>query len=181
MACKSSSMTELASCGATNREGPCARTANFAPSQLALEAAHSSRALLGQHAIQRPGARIAAYSPRDACAAVADARSVWRDRTTNRGSADERLLPDACGSGPCRSGIRPGDWTTGWGPSRVGAHNLDPDFLMWDIHRELELAKALNSGAIALDGLPALCRDFPNWLALEFFTRSKSARPATAE
>ena len=74
-----------------------------------------------------------------------------------------------------------GDWATGWGPSRVGAHNLDPDFLMWDIHRELELAKALNSGAIALDGLPALCRDFPNWLALEFFTRSKSARPATAE
>ena len=46
---------------------------------------------------------------------------------------------------------------------------------------ELAMEQALRSGEIALDGLAALCRDFPGWLALGFFTRPQPARPATLE
>ena len=44
--------------------------------------------------------------PGDAGAAVAVTRSVWRDRTTNRGAVGERLLPDASGARSRRSGDR---------------------------------------------------------------------------
>lgn len=128
-----------------------------------------------------------------------------------------------------------GDWAKRWGHAEIGAHNLDPDFLLWDMHRgiaverlpagrtvvkialtgaclraywlvleqpepslcltdpgfdvdlfvtadtvalhrvwvgELEMAKALRSKSIVLDGPSALRRAFPNWLALGFYARS---------
>ena len=170
-----------------------------------------------------------------------EAFGVIERRTGERQTSGYYLTP--AGQDLAGVAIALGDWANEWGHSRIGAHNLDPDFLMWDIHREivlerlplgrtvvridltgacqrpywlvlerpesslclvdpgleidlfvtadtiaihkvwvgeLELANALSSGAIALDGLPALCRDFPTWLALGFFTRSKSARLATA-
>lgn len=131
--------------------------------------------------------------------------------------------------------IRLGDWAKQWGYAEIGPHNLDPDFLLWDMHRgivverlpekrivvqieltgahqrlywlvlespepslclvdpgfevdllmtadtvtlhrvwtgELELAKALRSRAIVLDGPEVLRRAFPGWLALGFYARS---------
>lgn len=127
-----------------------------------------------------------------------------------------------------------GDWAKRWGHTQIGSHNLDPDFLLWDMHRgiivdrlpaqrtvvrieltgscsrvywlvlerpepslclvdpgfdvdlfvtadtaalhrvwvgELDVAKALRSGAIVLDGPAALRRTFPGWLALGFYAR----------
>jgi DNA-binding HxlR family transcriptional regulator len=131
-----------------------------------------------------------------------------------------------------------GDWARQWGHAEIGAHNLDPGFLLWDIHRgivverlperrvvarivltgaherhywlvlerpepslclvdpglevdlvvtadtvalhrvwvgELDLARALTTGAIALDGPAELRRRFPEWLALGFFARRLTA------
>jgi DNA-binding HxlR family transcriptional regulator len=132
-----------------------------------------------------------------------------------------------------------GEWARQWGHAEIREQNLDPDFLLWDIHRdilverlpelsvvvridltgaheqsywlvlerpepslclvdpgmevdisvvadtvalhrvwvgELDFAKALTNGAIALDGPPELRRAFPGWLAMGFFTR----QPATS-
>jgi DNA-binding HxlR family transcriptional regulator len=131
-----------------------------------------------------------------------------------------------------------GAWAKEWGYADIQDRLLDPDFLLWDMHRgivverlperrvvvrvdlvgarersywlvmerpepslclvdpgmevdllmtadtvalhrvwvgELDLAKALTTGAITLEGAPELRRAFPGWLALGFYAR----QPAT--
>ena len=34
--------------------------------------------------------------------------------------------------------LRLGDWGQRWANVEIGSHNLDPDLLMWDIHRRLD-------------------------------------------
>jgi DNA-binding HxlR family transcriptional regulator len=133
--------------------------------------------------------------------------------------------------------VKLGEWASRWGYAAIGEHNLDPDFLLWDMHRgivverlperrivvriiltgaherrywlvlerpepslclidpgfdddlivtadtvalhrvwvgEVDLAKALTTGAVALDGPAELRRAFPGWLALGFFTRRRA-------
>lgn len=133
-----------------------------------------------------------------------------------------------------RVAVRLGEWARQWGYAAIAPGNLDPDFLLWDIRRginidnlpdgrttlridltgacrrpywlvlerpepslcltdpgfeidlhvtadtvalhriwvgEEDLAHALTTGRITLDGPPHLRRAFPTWLALGYFTR----------
>ena len=134
--------------------------------------------------------------------------------------------------------LRLGDWGQRWANVDLGSQHLDPDLLMWDIHRrldterlperrviiqieltgshqkrywlvlerpmasicwtdpffevdlvvradtmalhrvwvgQLELATALRTGQITLEGPPDLCRAFPEWLMLSVFVEREKA------
>jgi DNA-binding HxlR family transcriptional regulator len=158
------------------------------------------------------------------------------ERRTERALESSRYFLTPAGQELAEVAVQLGDWAKRWGHSEIAAHNLDPDFLLWDMHRgivverlppgrtvvqiiltgaclrsywlvlerpepsfcltdpgfdvdvvvtadtialhrvwtgEADLAVAISSGAIALDGPPALRRDFPGWLALGFYARPK--------
>jgi DNA-binding HxlR family transcriptional regulator len=165
-------------------------------------------------------------------------RSGVVERATDPGRGEGGYRLTAAGQELAAVAVQLGEWAKRWGHAEIGTHNLDPDFLLWDIHRgivverlpahrvvvrialtgarerdywlllerpepslclvdpgldvdlvvtadtialhrvwvgELDLAKALTVGSIALDGPATLRRAFPEWLALGFFVRRQSA------
>lgn len=59
-----------------------------------------------------------------------------------------------------------GDWGARWGEVEIGPHNLDPDFLLWDIHRRIEVDRLPDTRVVARFDLTGACqRSF--WLVLE--------------
>ena len=59
-----------------------------------------------------------------------------------------------------------GDWARTWGHSEIGLHNLDPDFLVWDMHRGI-VSDRLPAGrtVVQLNLTGACTRSY--WLILE--------------
>jgi DNA-binding HxlR family transcriptional regulator len=162
---------------------------------------------------------------------------IERHETGGRGT-EYQLTP--AGKELAEIAILMGDWAVRWADIDIGAHNVDPDLLMWDMHRrihldrlpdcrvvvrfeltgarlasywlllerpepslclfdpgfdvdlyvtadtvalhrvwmgQMDLAKALRDGQIALDGPAPLRRAFPSWLALGFYAlRQQGAR-----
>jgi DNA-binding HxlR family transcriptional regulator len=62
--------------------------------------------------------------------------------------------------------LRLGDWGQRWANVEIGSHNLDPDLLMWDIHRRLD-SESLPEGrtVVQVDLTGAHRKSY--WLVLE--------------
>ena len=59
-----------------------------------------------------------------------------------------------------------GDWARKWGHSEIGAHNLDPDFLLWDMHRGINVDHLPAGRTVVQITLTGACsRSY--WLVLE--------------
>jgi DNA-binding HxlR family transcriptional regulator len=59
-----------------------------------------------------------------------------------------------------------GDWAQRWGEVEISEKNLDPDLLLWDIHRRIEIDKLPDRRVVAqVDLVGALSKSY--WLVLE--------------
>jgi DNA-binding HxlR family transcriptional regulator len=89
---------------------------------------------------------------------------IERRHNELRGTSSYHLTPS--GQDLAEVAIVLGDWAKRWGHAQIGAQNLDPDFLMWDIHREIVLDRIpLGRTVVRIDLIGACQR--PYWLVLE--------------
>ena len=64
-----------------------------------------------------------------------------------------------------------GDWAQRWADVEIGSHNLDPDLLIWDIHRRLHADRLPERRVVVEIDLTGACRK-SYWLVLERPTAS---------
>jgi DNA-binding HxlR family transcriptional regulator len=59
-----------------------------------------------------------------------------------------------------------GDWGKQWGDTEIGLHNLDPDLLLWDIHRRIRVDQLPDRRVVVRIDLTGACQ-LSGWLVLE--------------
>ena len=62
--------------------------------------------------------------------------------------------------------LRLGDWGQRWANVEIGSHNLDPDLLMWDIHRRLDSGQLPEGRTVVQVDLTG-AHEKSYWLVLE--------------
>ena len=93
-----------------------------------------------------------------------DAAGVIECRRAGPRSTEYHLTP----AGQDLAGIvvQMGDWAIRWADVEIGAHNVDPDYLLWDIHRRIHLERLPDRRVVARFDLTGVCtRSY--WLVLE--------------
>lgn len=88
------------------------------------------------------------------------------ERRAEQGIETSRYYLTPAGQELATVAVQLGNWARRWGHSEIGAHNLDPDFLLWDMHRGIMVERLPPGRTVVRITLTGACtRDY--WLILE--------------